>query len=63
MSSTGGIFQIVTNEGRNDRFIMATRLLQDRIEQIETEATRNRANLVIFDVRVARIVRGNNGTQ
>ncbi len=63
MSSTGGIFQIVTNEGRNDRFIMATRLLQDRIEQIETMATRNTANLVIFDVRVARIVRGNNGTQ
>lgn len=32
--STGGIFQIIINEGRNDRMIMATARLRERINMI-----------------------------
>ena len=33
--STGGIFQLITNDGKQDRMLNATQLLNDRLMQIE----------------------------
>lgn len=35
MGSTGGIFTLLANEGRTDRLILATSLLQNRLQQIQ----------------------------
>ncbi len=32
--ATGGIFQIITNDGKQDRMLMATALLHDRLDKI-----------------------------
>jgi len=33
--ATGGIFQLITNDGRQDRMLMATSLLKRRLHLIE----------------------------
>jgi hypothetical protein len=35
--STGGIFQLITNDGKQDRMILATALLQSRLKAIEED--------------------------
>ena len=33
--STGGIFQLITNDGKQDRMLLATQLLNQRLLEIE----------------------------
>ena len=40
--STGGIFTLITNDGKQDRMLMATQLLNTRLQQIQRMRTRNR---------------------
>ena len=35
--ATGGIFALITNNGKQDRMLMATNLLNKRLEDIEKE--------------------------
>ena len=39
--ATGGIFQLITNDGKQDRMLMATALLNDRLFEIEKMRARN----------------------
>ena len=39
--ATGGIFQIITNDGKQDRMLMATALLHQRLDGINKAKTRN----------------------
>jgi hypothetical protein len=39
--ATGGIFQLITNDGKQDRMLMATALLNKRLLQIEQSRARN----------------------
>lgn len=39
--STGGIFQLITNDGKQDRMLMATSLLNQRLQEITTARQRN----------------------
>jgi len=39
--ATGGIFQIITNDGKQDRMLMATGLLNMRLKNIERQRARN----------------------
>lgn len=41
--STGGIFQLITNDGKQDRMLMATKLLNQRLLEIERVRSRNPA--------------------
>ena len=39
--ATGGIFQLITNDGKQDRMLMATALLNKRLLDIEQIRSRN----------------------
>ena len=39
--SAGGIFAIITNDGKQDRMLMATALLNARMKAIEVQRSRN----------------------
>ncbi len=39
--ATGGIFQLITNDGKQDRMLMATALLNKRLLEIERMRARN----------------------
>ena len=39
--STGGIFTLITNDGKQDRMLMATALLNKRLLEIERMRSRN----------------------
>jgi hypothetical protein len=39
--ATGGIFQLITNDGKQDRMLMATGLLNMRLKNIERQRSRN----------------------
>lgn len=39
--ATGGIFQLITNDGKQDRMLMATALLNKRLLEIERLRSRN----------------------
>lgn len=39
--ATGGIFQLITNDGRQDRMLMATALLRKRLNLIEAARRSN----------------------
>lgn len=39
--ATGGIFQLITNDGKQDRMLMATALLNKRLLEIERMRSRN----------------------
>jgi len=44
--ATGGIFTIITNDGKQDRMLMATELLSERLRSIQVERTAN--NRVLY---------------
>ena len=44
--ATGGIFTIITNDGKQDRMLMATELLSERLRNIQEERTAN--NRVLY---------------
>lgn len=35
--STGGVFQLITNDGKQDRMLMATQMLRNRLEAIRAK--------------------------
>jgi hypothetical protein len=39
--ATGGIFQLITNDGKQDRMLMATALLNKRLLEIERMRSQN----------------------
>src|SRR5271170_4963787 len=41
--ATGGIFQLITNDGKQDRMLMATALLNKRLLELERSRARNPA--------------------
>ena len=50
--STGGVFQIITNDGKQDRMLMATALLHDRLDKIWRAKKAVNPGLADDDVRV-----------
>lgn len=50
--ATGGIFQIITNDGKQDRMLMATALLHDRLDKIWRVKKALNPGLKDDDVRV-----------
>jgi len=35
--ATGGVFQLITNDGKQDRMLMATQMLRNRLEAIRAK--------------------------
>lgn len=35
--ATGGVFQLITNDGKQDRMLMATQMLRNRLEAIRSK--------------------------
>jgi hypothetical protein len=50
--STGGVFQIITNDGKQDRMLMATALLHDRLDKIWRAKKAVNPGMADDDVRV-----------
>ncbi len=50
--ATGGIFTIITNDGKQDRMLMATALLHDRLDRIWRQKKALNPGLADDDVRV-----------
>ena len=52
--ATGGIFQLITNDGRQDRMIMATALLNSRLAQVR--AVKGAAGPTLADIEKTHII-------
>jgi hypothetical protein len=35
--ATGGVFQLITNDGKQDRMLMATQMLRNRLEAVQAK--------------------------
>lgn len=35
--ATGGVFQLITNDGKQDRMLMATQMLRNRLEAVRAK--------------------------
>ncbi len=58
--ATGGVFQLITNDGKQDRMLMATQMLKSRLDQIrikrKSDPTINDETPTLLDIERTHVL-------